>query len=542
MKGILLASAFLALAIFLQAQTIQPLWERTEATDGSHDFYRLPIIIVDSSHNVIVCGTTFNSGPLHGFVTTKYDSAGNFLWQRRHDTPFGHDYIRAAAVDIAGSVYVGGITTNPFNNNQTQFTVIKYSSSGDTLWQYWYGTYKSGVFSPSALMPDSAQNLLILSSFIGVPPQNSGMLAVKLDPDGNTIWEKVHNEGNYGYGGIAAKRVGEHIVYWGRTGSPEGSRFFAWQISDDGETVATSITEPYTDNFDRGYHIDDFGNLFIGDQYYEYKVTKFGLDGISGWVYNKPIIFPAPIPGHINLQGIASDAVGDVYVSGLHSDATGIIGITTKLSAAGEFLWEHKMTVDGYIAAPRPSSCKWVRDDILLITGTVRTNIDSNYYEPFLLFYGKNGPIQGGISDIEGKRNEGVHIAKDGNFFYIAGMSTPENSITEPEEQFLCKYALGGIVGTASPVAGTGKVEPLKLSPNPFADKFRVSVNHEASAAQGFIEVRNSQGKIVVRKAVSLVSGDNNFEINSLQHLPTGVYSVSLTTSSKVYFAQAVKI
>lgn len=543
MKKIFTLAYFIFGISFLQAQIIKPIWERTEATNGTDDFKRLPIVFTDTFHNVIVCGETYNAGSLIGFVTTKYDSTGNFLWQRRYDTA-AHDYIRSAAVDNTGAVYVGGSTTNPFNNNQTKFIVIKYADNGDTLWQYSYGTFSSGYLSPSALLLDSVQNLLICADFVGTPSVNSGMLVAKLDPNGNIIWEKVYNEGSYGYGGIAAKWVGDHVVYWGRTGSPEGQRFFVWQISDGGETIATAVTEPFDASpspQDRGYHIDQFGNFFVGTLYYKYKVTKFRWDATIDWVYDKPIIFPPPIPGHINLQCIASDTLGNVYVAGLHSDSFGLISITTKLGVAGEFLWEHKMAIDGSINIPNPNSCKWLNEHILLVTGTIRTNVDSNFYEPFLLFFDKDGPIKKGISDIEGKRNDAISIASDGNYFYVTGIATPIITVSEPSKQFLCKYALDDIVTTTSLVRDARTVGQLSLSPNPFLDKFRVSVNHAGEASSGVLKASDSQGNTIFQKEVSLTLGDNHFDVGFLSETPAGIYVISLLTSKQLYAALAVK-
>lgn len=534
----LLASAFLALAIFLRAQTIQPIWERTEATDGVIT-EKNPFVKVDAFHNAIVFGNTYSAGPLSGFITTKYDSSGGQIWQRYYDT-FASDLIADAVIDKTGDMYVGGNSINPFTN-QSGFVIFKYAKDGDSLWQYSYNTTPAVITYLSTLLLDSAQNLLIFGHFF--ENNNSGLIVIKLDQDGNTIWEATYDEGNYGYTGLAAIRVGNDIAYWGRVGSPEGPRFFSWRMTNGGVHLTTAVSEPYNDIFDVGYHIDSLGNLYIGDGFGEYKVTKFNLDGSTAWAYSKPIVTPNPNGISARLLCIETDIAGTVFISGTYytNSSVGVVSLTSKLNVSGELLWAHSFTSNG-VRLASPYKSKWITDDLLLVTGTASIDIDSNFYEYFIAIYDSNGFVQGGVSDIDGRRNWPTSIAPDGGFFYVGGKSDPENTFSEPRKQFLCKYALEGIVGTTSPVAGTGKVEQLTLSPNPFRDKFRVSVSHEVNAAQGLVEVRNSQGKIVALKAVSLVPGGNNFEINSLQHLPTGVYSVSLTTSSKVYFAQAVKI
>ncbi|MBK7936614.1 MAG: hypothetical protein IPJ82_05780 [Lewinellaceae bacterium] len=293
----------LLIPVITQAQQINPLWVSTEETDGNNDV----IVLVDSSHDVIVCGSTYSPGPVLGFVTTKYDPDGNQLWQRRYDT-FATDLITTAATDITNAVYVGGSSVNPFTG-QTQFIVIKYSANGDTLWQYTYGSIPGAGTYLSRILVDSAQNLLILG-YTHPAANEFGLLAVKLNPAGNEIWNTTYEEGEYGYGGLDAARVDDHIVFWAQNGSPEGLRFFAWQIDMDGQTIKTAHTDPYSDYFESGYYIDQVGDLYIGDHAGEYKVTKFTLDGIKAWEYKKPLIYSNPNGVSARLRCISSDEEG----------------------------------------------------------------------------------------------------------------------------------------------------------------------------------------------------------------------------------------
>lgn len=532
---------YFILAPFLNiAQQIQPVWERTEATDGSTgtQYRPLPIVLVDSFHNVIVCGETYNPGPLIGFITTKYDSSGNLLWQRQFDTP-AQDLITSAVTDNTGAVYVGGNTTNPFTN-KAGFVIIKYAADGDTLWQYLSPFEVSSYFNPSALLLDSAQNLLVFSNFIDVSSNNSGLKAIKLNPNGEVVWETLYDESDYGYIGTDAHWIGEHIVFWGLKGSSEGSRFIAWQISNDGETLESATSEPYTEAFGSGYHIDRFGNLFIGDQAYEYKLTKFRLDGVIEWTYNKPVIFPPTIASAISLQNISTDTEGAVYISGVHSDTTGPGGVSVKLSADGDFFWEQKIAFNDVNRA-FPRSIKWIDTNLLLVTGIVSINIDSNFYEPFFAFYDQNGLIRSGISDIGGNKNWPVSITSNNKYFYVTGISAITFPISEPDNQFLCKYALSDIVTTVSPKMEAVSTGRITVIPNPFRDKCRISVIHDEEDTRGVLEMRDSKNSVLYHREVHLIQGINNYELNSTHRLPWGMYKIVLITPSKLYTARAMK-
>lgn len=540
MKHIFWFTSFILAPVLIFAQTFQPLWERTDATDGSTgtQYRPLPIVLTDIDHNIIVCGETYNPGPLIGFVTTKYDSSGDFLWQRTYDTP-AQDIITATVTDNTGAVYVGGNSINPLTT-KVALIVIKYAPDGDTLWQYSPTVVPSSYFTPSALLLDSAQNLIILSNFIDAASSNSGLLVTKLDQNGGTIWEALYDEGNYGYIGLDARWVGDNIVFWGQKGSPEGTRFIAWQVSNDGETIDTAVTEPYSDGFGRGYHIDRFGNLFIGDNAYEYKVTKFRLDGVTDWDYDKPVIFPPPIASAVDLQCITTDSAGAVYISGLYHDTIGFVGITTKLNDTGEFLWEHRIAFDGNKRVT-PQSIKWLDTKLFLVTGAAYISIDSNFYEPFLAFYDRNGFAKSGISDIEGKKNQPISIAAHNNFFYLTGISSIEVPITEPNKQFLCKYDLNDIITSTSTLGSTPSIGRLSANPNPFHDKLRISVEHTAEATHCTLEISDFLGKIVLRRAVSLLPGENVFDLDNLGNLPSGAYSISFIASHRVYVGSTIK-
>lgn len=539
---VLLTFIILFTPFFIFAQQIQPLWERTEATDGSTgtQYRPLPIVVVDIFHNVIVCGETYHPGPLKGFVTTKYDSSGNFLWKRTYDVS-GQDIITAVVTDNAGAVYVGGSTTNPFTN-KAGIRIIKYASDGDTLWQYSPPVESSSYFTPSALLLDPVQNLIVFSNFIDVASNNSGLMVTKLDQNGETIWESYYDEGDYGYIGLDARWVGDHLVFWGQTGSAEGTRFFMWQISGEGETEDTATTEPYTLGFGSAYHIDAYGNLFIGRNAYEYEVTKFTSNGMTDWSYKKPITFPPPNASQVDLQCITTDSAGFTYISGRYynGDSLSRNCITTKLSNSGEVIWEHEVKFDGRKIIV-PNVIQEIKNDLYLVTGVARISLDSNFYEPFLAFYNQDGCVKTGISDISGHINDPVSIAVDGSSFYIAGMSFPIIFLSEPNAQFLCKYALDDIITSIAPAGAANSMGRITFSPNPFHINFQATVYHIGKATQGLLEIRDLQGREVMSKNVSLVSGENAFDFQGLDKLSPGVYNVTIVSAYQLYVGQVVK-
>ena len=525
----------------VQAQQINPLWVRTEETDGDLGQGKLPLVMIDSSHNVIVCGSTYDPGPVLGFVTTKYDPDGNKLWQRFYDT-FATDLITSAATDKTGAVYVGGSSTNPFSG-QTQFIVIKYSSDGNVLWQYSYTDIPGASTYLSKVLLDSSQNLLIFGSYVEPGTNESGLLAVRLDPDHNEIWNITWEAGDYGYGGLDARLMDDHIVFWAQNGSAEGLRFFAWQIDMNGQTIDTARTEPYSDYFEFGYYIDQSGNLYIGDYTGEYKISKFTPTGINEWNYDKLLGTVNPNGVSARLRCVTTDAENAVYISGMfyYDDTLGLIGITSKLNSSGGLLWEHKIVFQGF-GFTAPYKCKWISKNLLLVSGTISTDIDSNFYEYFLATYDTNGFVKGGISDIAGRRNWPACIAPDGAYFYIAGKADTEIDLSEPRKQFLCKYAMDDVVSTQTPGTGSIIQGQLILSPNPVRDKCRVSFDNTGGSTKGVLEIIDNLGNIISSKEIFLTAGMNIMELEMPVSLPQGVYGIVLQTAEKLYADRIVRV
>jgi len=111
------------------------LWAaRFDGSASGYDYARA--MALDSLENVYVTGYSDASGERH-IVTIKYDSNGNELWVQSYNAPgSGGDYGPDLSVDSAGNVYVAGIGFG--NNSPYNYLVLKYNSNGNFLWEKWY--------------------------------------------------------------------------------------------------------------------------------------------------------------------------------------------------------------------------------------------------------------------------------------------------------------------------------------------------------------------------------------------------------------------
>jgi|GEM_PF-1018291 len=157
-------------------------------------------VCVDASGNVYVTGTSYADGTDYDYATLKYDSNGNQLWVARYDGPASaHDEAKAIVVDSSGNAYVTG--TSAGNGGSQDYATVKYDSNGNQLWVARYDGPGSGDDSANALALDSSGNVYVTggSEYYG---GLSDYATVKYDNNGNHLWvQRYHapdTEGNMG--------------------------------------------------------------------------------------------------------------------------------------------------------------------------------------------------------------------------------------------------------------------------------------------------------------------------------------------------------
>ncbi|MBK8551266.1 MAG: SBBP repeat-containing protein [Ignavibacteria bacterium] len=110
-------------------------WSKFYSTPYNDDS---PILKMDDKENIYLTGS---SGRAYGLdiVTLKYDTAGNQMWfDVFHSATIGWARIRNNIIDRFGNCYVGGIIDSAANNDY-DFTLIKYDTSGVRKWVKNYG-------------------------------------------------------------------------------------------------------------------------------------------------------------------------------------------------------------------------------------------------------------------------------------------------------------------------------------------------------------------------------------------------------------------
>ncbi|MFZ7114353.1 MAG: SBBP repeat-containing protein, partial [Bacteroidota bacterium] len=116
-------------------------------------------LIVDIEKNVYVCGESY--GTTQDFFVIKYDSSGSTLWTRRVD---GYNNDDVAYKMCLGDGQKGVYVTGKGFNNQTEtfdFLTVAYNDDGDELWRDYYDGPFHGNDEARNIIADTLGNVFV---------------------------------------------------------------------------------------------------------------------------------------------------------------------------------------------------------------------------------------------------------------------------------------------------------------------------------------------------------------------------------------------
>jgi hypothetical protein len=116
-------------------------WERFY--NGTGNVSDIPFAMtLDDAANLYITGTSWSDTTRFDYLTIKYDTDGNMLWDRLYDGAYFDDFARAIVVDDAGNVYITGGSDGPAPYKD-DIATIKYDASGTPLWIHRYDGWYS---------------------------------------------------------------------------------------------------------------------------------------------------------------------------------------------------------------------------------------------------------------------------------------------------------------------------------------------------------------------------------------------------------------
>jgi len=123
----------------------------------------------------------------------KTDNAGDILWTKTYGgTKPEHPNCILKTND--GHYFIVGYTQS-FTSGDYNVYLLKIKNDGDTLWTKMYGGY--GNEDGKEIIATSDGNYVIVGASNSIDYANYDMHLIKIDPDGNKIWEKYYGGPNY---------------------------------------------------------------------------------------------------------------------------------------------------------------------------------------------------------------------------------------------------------------------------------------------------------------------------------------------------------
>ncbi len=234
-------------------------------------------------------------------------------------------------LDNSGNIFVTGQS-----GDNTKIITTKYDTAGNLIWQRFYSIPSLGVVA-TWLSVDPYGNLIVT----GYPrtfssnPVEVGLLTLKYDNNGNLLWEKLIS-GTWAFAVRSIVDQSGNIYVTGR----------AWQYTATYDFVTVKYapdgTQLWFDTFDQntGFHtptsmaLDQAGNLFItgGGMSGGLITVMYNSTGTRQWVREKP-----GTAGH----SIKVDVNGGIFVTGsLWNNVTGDDIMLLKYNISGNLVWE----------------------------------------------------------------------------------------------------------------------------------------------------------------------------------------------------------
>jgi hypothetical protein len=349
-------------------------------------------ICTDPTGNILVTGnfrsatisfgsiTLTNSGGLcpsgcWDIFVTKYNAAGTALWSRKIGGT-GDESVSTVASDGYGNVYVAGNfyssfsvgSTMLFSNGGWDIFILKFDALGNLLWaKKEGGTGDEGV---GAIKADAAGNLYVGGDFSApitlgsnnfVCAGNSDIFLAKYNGGGSMLWSTAYGQsGNEYITGMAEGKNGNGIVLAGWfngvslsfdtttliNAAANNEDMFVCRMSSTGSVLWAKSEGDYGVELANGVATDAAGNVFVTGHFNSYSLTigptthfKSGSGDALLIKYDSTgqPLWSVKGGGHGSVQayGVATDLAGSVYITGHFIGDSVSFGNTVLYNQAG---------------------------------------------------------------------------------------------------------------------------------------------------------------------------------------------------------------
>lgn len=255
--------------------TAQHLWERSldGIAHGDDEGVAVRIDPVDGA--VVVAGTTLSGTDDHDFTLARYTASGDTVWTKTYQRPANDDFVKTMGIDADGNIYVAGNTSN---GSTTDSFTVKFDYMGNIVAATLYNGAANSFDESTALVVNSV-NEVFVAGYTENASGNADFLVYKIAPDATLPSVPYAVSVVAGYATVTLNWSDRSAVKDGfrierRVGACSSANTNPWQLL--GTVAATTLT--FADSgLNTGstycYHIQSFLNSGVVSRWAEKQVT-----------------------------------------------------------------------------------------------------------------------------------------------------------------------------------------------------------------------------------------------------------------------------
>lgn len=312
-------------------------------------------IVVDELGNVYITGDgngfCWEFSCASDYITIKYSPNGIEEWVKQYNGPGEwNDQANTIALDQNGNVYVTGQSDG--SGTASDYTTIKYSSSGTEEWIARYNGPENTSDAATSIAVDSSGNIYVTGgSGVGGFWNSNNYVTIKYNPTGNEEWVSMYSGSNNNYNfarAISFDGTG-NVYVTGESGIHTSEEYFSnyatIKYSQSGSEEWTTIFSSPGHSVDEttDMAVDLVGNVYVTGSsvnssgiYSDYATIKYNSMGEEVWIAR----YDGPAEGNDRPTAITVDEIGNVYVTGVSEGiGTSRDYATVKYNAFGSQEW-----------------------------------------------------------------------------------------------------------------------------------------------------------------------------------------------------------
>ena len=231
-------------------------------------------IAVDAAGYIYVTGESQANNTQTDYVTIKYNSTGVAQWTQRYNSPDSlTDIPTGLAIDGAGNTYVTGWSIIGTSGNFDCVTV-KYDAAGNEAWVRNYDTSLVDDRGYDVAV-DNDGNILVAARQASTP-SNSGWVVIKYNTSGDTLWSSLYV--NSGFPKKIITDQNNNVYIGGTDPHPASTDDYEILKYDSAGTFQwVLIVDGASNNADQlvDFTLDNAGNIYVTGKSFDTAIAAY---------------------------------------------------------------------------------------------------------------------------------------------------------------------------------------------------------------------------------------------------------------------------